>query len=161
MCTLCPPQEIGGATCTVLRQDASLGKISTVVLRGSTQGFLDDVERAVNDGVNAFKALTRDARVVPAGGAAEVEVARLLTEWGKKQSGLEQYAINKFAEAFEVVPRTLAENSGLDAPDVVSSLYAAHAQGQTSTGAGSLTAVVAVCQWGTPHAPRTPVATCM
>jgi hypothetical protein len=39
----------------VLRQDASLGSISTIVLRGSTEGFLEDVERAVNDGVNAYK----------------------------------------------------------------------------------------------------------
>lgn len=50
------------------------------------------------------------------------------------RAGLEQYAIGKFAEAFEVVPRMLAENSGLNATDVVSSLYAAHAQGQTSAG---------------------------
>lgn len=127
-------QEIGGSMCTVLRQDAALGNISTVVLRGSTEGFLDDVERAVNDGVNAFKALTRDPRCVPAGGATELELARQVAEWGKKQPGLEQYAISKFAEAFEIVPRTLAENSGLNAADVVSALYAAHAQGQTTTG---------------------------
>lgn len=127
-------QEIGGSMCTVLRQDAALGKISTIVLRGSTEGFLDDVERAVNDGVNAFKALTRDGRCVAAGGATEIELARQLSEWGKKQTGLEQYAINKFAESFEVVPRTLAENSGLNAADAVSALYAAHAQGQTSKG---------------------------
>jgi T-complex protein 1 subunit theta len=49
-------------------------------------------------------------------------------------SGLEQYAISKYAEAFEVVPRTLAENSGLDASAAVSGLYAAHASGQTNAG---------------------------
>lgn len=48
-------QEIGGSNCIVLQQDASLGSVSTVVLRGSTEGMLDDVERAVDDGVNAFK----------------------------------------------------------------------------------------------------------
>lgn len=69
-------EEIGGVNCCVLRQDASLGSIATVVLRGSTEGMLDDVERAVNDGVNAFKALAKDARVVPAGGASEIEIAR-------------------------------------------------------------------------------------
>jgi T-complex protein 1 subunit theta len=58
-----------------------------------------------------------------------------LQEWSKTQTGLEQYAINKYAEAFEVVPRTLAENSGLNATDVVSALYAAHAQGQATAGA--------------------------
>lgn len=120
--------------CTVLRQDAALGNISTVVLRGSTEGFLDDVERAVNDGVNAFKALTHDSRTLAAGGATEIEVARQLSDWGKKQTGLEQYAISKFAEAFEVIPRMLAESSGLNATDVISALYAAHAQGNTRAG---------------------------
>lgn len=48
-------QEVGGANCIVLQQDSALGSISTVVLRGSTEGFLDDVERAVDDGVNAYK----------------------------------------------------------------------------------------------------------
>jgi hypothetical protein len=49
-------QEIGGVNCLVLQQDASLGSVATVVLRGSTEGFLDDVERAIDDGVNAYKA---------------------------------------------------------------------------------------------------------
>jgi chaperonin GroEL (HSP60 family) len=48
-------QEIGGTNCLVLQQDAALGSISTVVLRGSTEGFLDDVERALDDGINAYK----------------------------------------------------------------------------------------------------------
>jgi T-complex protein 1 subunit theta len=60
--------------CTVLQQDASLGSVATIVLRGATEGFLDDVERAVNNGVNAYKALGRDARVLPGGGAPELEV---------------------------------------------------------------------------------------
>lgn len=127
-------QEIGGVNCVVLQQDASLGSVATVVLRGSTEGFLDDVERAIDDGVNGYKALCKDARMLAGGGGAEIEVARRLAEWGRKQTGLEQYAIQKFAEALEVVPRTLAENSGLMASDVVSSLYAAHAAGDANAG---------------------------
>lgn len=64
-------------------------------------------------------------------------------EFAKKQTGLEQYAITKYAEAFEVVPRTLAENSGLNATNVVSALYSAHAAGQVRTVAA------AVREWGT------------
>jgi T-complex protein 1 subunit theta len=127
-------QEIGGTNCIVLKQDASKGNISTIVLRGSTEGFLDDVERAVNDAVNCYKALGKDSRAVAAAGAAEIELARRIAEFGNKQTGLEQYAIIKYAEAFELVPRTLAENSGLNATDVVSALYAAHAQGKTTLG---------------------------
>jgi hypothetical protein len=48
-------REIGGANCVVLQQDAALGSVATIVLRGSTEGFLDDVERAVDDGINAYK----------------------------------------------------------------------------------------------------------
>ncbi|GAX82224.1 hypothetical protein CEUSTIGMA_g9652.t1 [Chlamydomonas eustigma] len=127
-------KEIGGTNCIVLKQDASKGNISTIVLRGSTEGFLDDVERAVNDAVNCYKALAKDSRAVAAAGAAEIELARRIAEYGNKQTGLEQYAIIKYAEAFELVPRTLAENSGLNATDVVSALYAAHAQGKTNMG---------------------------
>lgn len=127
-------QEIGGTNCVVLSQDASMGAISTIVVRGSTQGFMDDVERAVNDAINCYKALGRDPRAVPAGGATEIELARRLADYARKQTGLEQYAITKYAEAFEVVPRTLAENSGLNATDILSALYAAHAEGKTRTG---------------------------
>jgi len=127
-------REIGGAQCVVLQQDASMGRISTIVLRGSTEGFLDDVERAVNDAINCYKVLGKDSRAVPAAGATEIELARQLTEYGRKQTGLEQYAMIKFGEAFEVVPRTLAENSGLNSTDILSGLYAAHAAGKTTTG---------------------------
>ncbi len=50
--------------------------------------------------------------MVPAGGALEIEVARQLREFGAKETGLDQYAIAQFADALEVVPRTIAENSG-------------------------------------------------
>lgn len=127
-------QEIGGQNCIVLQQDASLGSVSSIVLRGATEGMLDDVERAVDDGVNAYKALCRDARCVPAGGASELEMARQVADFGKKQTGLDQYAIARFAEALEVVPRTIAENSGLPATEVMARLYAAHSAGQVNTG---------------------------
>ena len=79
-----------------------MGNISTIILRGSTEGFLDDVERAINDAINCYKALGRDPRTVPAAGASEIELARRIAEYGLKQTGLEHYAIVKFAEAFEV-----------------------------------------------------------
>ena len=85
-------------------------------------------------GVNAYKSLCRDARMLPAGGAPEIELSMKLSNYARKQSGLEQYAIAKYAEALEVVPRTLAENSGSLASDVLSKLYAAHAGGEVNTG---------------------------
>ena len=97
------------------------------MLRGATTSFLDDVERTIDDGVNAVKALTRDPRLVPGAGATEVELWRRVVEYGEKTPGLNQHAIKKFGEALQVVPRTLAETSGLDATEVVSRLHAQHA----------------------------------
>ena len=127
-------KEIGGTKCVVVQQNDATSRVATVVLRGSTENVMDDIERAVDDGVNAFKALTKDSRTLPAGGATEIELAHRLAVFGRKQTGLDQYAIEKFARALEVVPRTLAENAGLNATDVVYNLYAAHAAGNMNAG---------------------------
>lgn len=127
-------QEIGGTPCLVLEQAATKSAISTIVLRGATTQSLDDVERAIDGGINAFKALTRDGRAVPAGGATEIEIARKIIELGQKEKGLDQYAITRFGHALEVIPRTIAENSGLDATEVIANMYAAHAEGDCNAG---------------------------
>lgn len=130
----CSVEEIGGTRCCVVRQTDASSAVTTVVLRGATDNMMDDVERAVDDGVNAYKALARDGRLVPAGGAAEIAVAARLAAVARAETGLEQYAMARFAAALEVVPRTLAENAGLNATDVLSALYAAHAAGSSSAG---------------------------
>ncbi|KAN0062732.1 T-complex protein 1 subunit theta [Thecaphora frezii] len=125
--------EIGGDRVTVFKQEEgqpggkAKPRMCTVVLRGATSNLLDDVERAIDDGVNVIKSLTRDPRLVPGAGATELELAKHIAELGEKTSGLNQHAIKKFAEALEVVPRTLAENAGLDATETVSKLYGKHA----------------------------------
>lgn len=87
-----------------------------------------------DDGVNVVKVLGRDGRFVAGAGASDIELARRLSAYGARTSGLEQYSIQKFAEALEVVPRTLAENAGLTAMDVLSQLYAAHEKGDARVG---------------------------
>lgn len=120
--------EIGGDRVTVFRQDNDVTRTATLILRGATQNHLEDVERAVDDGVNVVKAITRDARLVPGAGATEIQLAERISAFGEKTPGLSQYAIKKYAEAFEVIPRTLAESAGLDATEVISRLYSAHAK---------------------------------
>lgn len=119
--------EIGGDRVTVFRQENEQTRTATLVLRGATQNHLDDVERAVDDGVNVVKAITRDSRLVPGAGAAEMQLIERISAIADKTAGLAQYAIRKYAEAFEVIPRTLAESAGLDATEVLSKLYTAHA----------------------------------
>ncbi|KAI0765688.1 T-complex protein 1 [Trametes elegans] len=135
--------EIGGDRVTVLRQvvegdpdfdpathDARAEKTrtATVVLRGATQNRLDDLERAVDDGVNVIKALLKDARLVPGAGATELELARRVETYGAGLKGLSQHAVRRWAQALEVVPRTLAENAlgGGEGNEVVSRLWAKH-----------------------------------
>ncbi|KAF2101024.1 putative t-complex protein 1 theta subunit [Rhizodiscina lignyota] len=122
--------EIGGDRVTVFRQENDTTRTATLVLRGATQNHLDDVERAVDDGVNVFKAITKDARLVPGAGATEMQLVERIRAFGEKTPGLSQYAIRKYGEAFEVIPRTLAESAGLDATEVLSRLYTAHSQQQ-------------------------------
>ncbi|VFQ92741.1 unnamed protein product [Cuscuta campestris] len=127
-------EEIGGIRVTIVRNEEGGNSVSTVVLRGSTDSILDDLERAVDDGVNTYKAMCRDSRIVPGAAATEIELARRLKEFSFKETGLDQYAIAKFAESFEMVPKTLAENAGLNAMEIISSLYAEHASGNTKVG---------------------------
>lgn len=120
--------EIGGDRVTVFRQEdpTTVTRTSTIVLRGATQNHLDDVERAIDDGVNVVKAIGKDPRLVPGAGATEIQLVERISAFADKTPGLSQYAIRKYAEAFEVIPRTLAESTGLDATEVLSRLYAAH-----------------------------------
>lgn len=126
--------EIGGDRVTVLRQEDERTRTSTIVLRGATANYLDDLERSLDDGINTVRILLRDGRLVPGGGASEIELAARVSVLGGKTAGLAQHSIRRWAEAMEVVPRTLAENAGLNAEDVVSALYKAHADGQTDAG---------------------------
>ena len=88
----------------VVTQDSSVGQLATLVLRSPTEQILDDIERAVDDGVNTFKTLVKDAQLLPAGGAVEIELARRLAASALKETGLDQYAIAKFATSLEVEP---------------------------------------------------------
>jgi len=126
--------EIGETPVVVFKQEREDTAIATVVVRGATTNIMDDISRAIDDGVNSFKALTRDPRMLPGAGAVEMELANRISTYGQTIPGLEQYAIKKFAEAFEVVPRVMAENAGVKATELVSKLYAAHNNGEKNIG---------------------------
>ncbi|CAL9230744.1 unnamed protein product [Arabidopsis halleri] len=127
-------EEIGGVRVTIARNEEGGNSISTVVLRGSTDSILDDLERAVDDGVNTYKAMCRDSRIVPGAAATEIELAQRLKEYANAETGLDKYAISKFAESFEFVPKTLADNAGLNAMEITASLYTGHGSGNAKLG---------------------------
>ncbi|XP_026872777.1 T-complex protein 1 subunit theta isoform X1 [Electrophorus electricus] len=126
--------EVGDTQVVVFKHDKEDGAISTLVIRGSTDNLMDDIERAIDDGVNTFKVLVRDKRLCPGAGATEIELAKQIMSYGESCPGLEQYSIKKFAEAFEAVPRALAENSGVKGNELISKLYAVHHEGNKSMG---------------------------
>lgn len=127
--------EIGGDRVTVFRQEqGEKTRTATIVLRGATSNHLDDLERSIDDGVNNVRILLRDGRLVPGAGASEIELARRVQDYGAKTPGLAQHAIRRWGESMEVVPRTLAENAGLPAEDVVAALYGAHSNDEVDAG---------------------------
>jgi len=126
--------ELGDTEIVVFKVGDKESRVSTVVIRGATDNYMDDIERAVDDGVNVFKGLCKDGHLTPGGGATEIELARQVAQWAETHPGLEQYSINKFAEALEIIPRVLAENSGVKPKEVISKLYAAHSEGNKNMG---------------------------
>mmetsp|Transcript_28384 Transcript_28384/g.56896 ORF Transcript_28384/g.56896 Transcript_28384/m.56896 type:complete len:531 (+) Transcript_28384:3-1595(+) len=129
-------KEIGGRPVTVFAQAerSKTSKLSTIVLRASTSSTLADLERAIDDGVHAAKTATKDGRLLPGAGATEMELSLKIRGFADTCPGLDQYAIRAFGKALEVVPRTLAENAGLDQGAVLAALGAAHASGKRLAG---------------------------
>jgi T-complex protein 1 subunit theta len=128
-------KTVGGRTVTVFENDVDgKSKIATLVLRASTSSVLNDLERAVEDGVFAVQQACKDGRIVYGGGACEMECAVKLDQLADQHPGLEQYAIRAFAKSLECVARTLAENAGWDAVQVLSDMRAAHVNGNSDVG---------------------------
>ncbi len=106
----------------------------TIVIRGGSGHVMDEVERAVRDGLGDIIAAVRDGSVVAGGGAIEIELSRQLGFYAPSVGGREQLAIQAFAYALESVPETLAENAGLDPLDILAALKRAHEGGGATHG---------------------------
>ncbi|MBX0287002.1 TCP-1/cpn60 chaperonin family protein [Halomicroarcula sp. F28] len=106
----------------------------TLLLRGSTDHVVDELERGVMDALDVVAATVTQGQVLGGGGAPEVEVARRLRDFADGVEGREQLAVEAFADALEIIPRTLAKNAGLDGIDTLVDLRAAHEDGQVSAG---------------------------
>ena len=106
----------------------------TLLLRGSTDHVVDELERGVEDALDVVATTVSDGRVVAGGGAIEVELASRLREYADSVTGREQLAVEAFADSLELVPRVLAENAGLDSIDTLVDLRAAHESGDQTAG---------------------------
>jgi T-complex protein 1 subunit eta len=104
-------------------------KSCTIVLRGGADQYIDEAERSLNDAIMIVRRAIKAYAVVAGGGAIEMELSRYLREHLRKISGKTQLVINGFAKALEVIPRQLADNSGMDSTDVLNRLRQKHSQG--------------------------------
>lgn len=109
-------------------------KAVSVIVRGGTEHVVTEAERALNDAVGDLAAAIVYGKAVAGGGAVEIELARKLREFAETLSGREQLAVQAFAETLEVIPRTLAENAGLDPIDCLTELKARHDKGERDIG---------------------------
>jgi len=106
----------------------------TILIRGGTEHVVDEIKRAMDDAIGDVASALKIGKVVAGGGAVEVELSKGLRDFANSLSGREQLAVQAFADSMEIIPRTLAENAGLDPIDVLTELKSAHDQGSKWAG---------------------------
>jgi len=109
-------------------------KAVSIMVRGGTEHVVDELERAIEDALRVVSVVFEDKKLVAGGGAPEVELSLRLREYAASVGGRAQLAIEAFANALEIIPRTLAENAGLDPIDMLVELRAAHEKGKKTFG---------------------------
>ena len=117
-------------------------KAVSILIRGGTERVVDEADRSIHDALCVVKDVVEEPKIVAGGGAPEIEVARLLRDYAEKLVGRERLAVNAFADALEVIPTTLAENSGMDPIDAISEMQSEHAKGNKWVGVDGFNNVV-------------------
>ena len=135
-------RKLAGEEMTFVRECKDPRSVS-ILVRGSTEHVTDEAKRAMDDAVLGVISAIEVGRVVAGGGAAELELSRKLREFAQSQHGREQLAINAFADAIEVIPRTLAESTGKDPIDLLAELRSHHDKGKANYGIDVLNGVAA------------------
>lgn len=109
-------------------------QVVTLLVKGSTIHVAEEMRRAVRDAWGDLAAALKDGLVVAGAGAVEIELCRGIRSFAKTLQGKEQLAVQAFAESLEIIPKTLAENAGLDSLEMITHLHAAHDRGEHFTG---------------------------
>ena len=126
-------QKIGDDKMTFVT-DCKNPKAVSILIRGSTEHVVDELDRGMHDALFVVKVALEDGKMTPGGGAAATEIAMALREYATTVGGREQMAIEAFANAVEIVPKTLAENAGLDPINMMIEVRTAHKKGSKSAG---------------------------
>jgi thermosome len=126
-------KKIGGDAMLYITECKNPKAVSLIV-RGGTEHVVDSLERALEDALRVVGVAIEDEKMVAGGGSPEVELSLRLREYASTLKGREQLAVSKFADAMEVIPRTLAENAGLDPIDMLVDLRSQHEKGNKNAG---------------------------
>ena len=113
---------------------ANPNKTVSVLIRGANRLMIDEAERSLHDALCVLRCLVKKRFTLAGGGSPEIEIAIQLGEWANSLEGAQSYCVKAFAEAFETIPYTLAENAGLRPIEVVTDLRIKHASGQKTMG---------------------------
>ena len=109
-------------------------KAVSILIRGGTEHVVDELERGIHDALSVVKAALEDGRITVGGGATATEIAMALRDFSPSIGGREQMAVEAFASAVEIVPKTLSENAGLDPIDIMLELRRFHKKGNKYAG---------------------------
>ena len=109
-------------------------KAVSILVRGGTEHVVDELERSLHDALSVVSDAVKDGKYITGGGSTAMEIATNLRQYAPSVGGREQLAIEAFADAIEIVPKTLAENAGIDAVDTLLALRKAHKEGKKNFG---------------------------
>ncbi len=109
-------------------------KAVSILVRGGTEHVVDEIERGLHDALSVIAVTLEDGKMITGGGSSAIEISMALRDYAETVGGREQLAINKFADAVEVVPRALATNAGIDPIDILIKLRKAHSEGKKHYG---------------------------
>jgi archaeal chaperonin len=115
-------------------KDCNNPKSVTMLIRGATSHVIDEIKRAIEDAIGDVISAIKIGKLVAGAGSSEIELSRRLRKYAESLSGREQLAVISFADSIEVIPRTLAENAGLDPIDVLTELKSSHDKGMKWAG---------------------------
>jgi len=122
----------------VFFEDCPQKKACAILIRGVSNRVLEGIVGEVKSALNAVARVFEEPRVLPGGGAAEIECALRLRKFARSVPRKEQFAIEALADALEEIPKALARNCGMDALDTLTALRAAHASGNVNAGISAL-----------------------
>jgi len=109
-------------------------KAVSILIRGTTEHVVDELERALHDALSVVKVAIEDGKMTPGGGAMATSISMALRDYAPSVGGREQMAIEAFANAIEIIPKTLSENAGLDPIDMMLEIRNAHKKGKKYSG---------------------------